>query len=85
MMTYEQGLALAQEHAPELIVDPHRPSNPHMFVVRKSANGQPFSIHLPSTPANSDLTEAEKAESEKELFIQALGSAKTNLGIVASA
>ena len=85
MLTYEQGLALAQQHAPELLVDPHRTSNPHMFVLRKVENGPPFSIHLPSTPANSTMSDEEKAESEKATFVDALKAAKTHFSIGASA
>lgn len=81
MLTYTQGLALAQEHAPELKVDPYRSSNPHMFVVRKVDNGQPFSIHLPDTPANSTLSDSEKEAGERSLFIDALKSAKQSLGV----
>lgn len=85
MLSYEQGLALAQEHAPELLVDPHRTNNPHMFVLRKVKNGPPFSIHLPSTPANISMTDEEKAESEKSTFIDALKAAKEHFNIGASA
>lgn len=80
MMTYSQGLALAQEHAPELKVDPYRASNPQMFVVRKVENGQPFSIHLPSTPENMQMDDTERAESEKKTFLDALTAAKQALG-----
>lgn len=81
MLTYSQGLALAQEHAPELKVDPYRASNPMMFIVRKVEDGQPFSIHLPDSPPNSELNDTEKAEVERNLFIDALKSAKQTLGV----
>lgn len=47
-MNYAKAKAIAAQVAPSLLVDDMNPQHPDMFVVRKTAGGHPFSIHLVS-------------------------------------
>lgn len=60
-MDFDKAKAIAAEHKPDLIVDPQHPELKNMIVVRRKDGATPFSITLPSTPANSTAT-AEEAE-----------------------
>lgn len=65
-MTYEEAKLIAQEHAPELLIDPPYKDLPSLFAVRKSAKGNPFSIHLSSVG---------EPDEQRELFIASLNGA----------
>ncbi len=77
-MTYDQAFAIAASNAPELIVMPQVAALPNLFAVKKTENGDPFSITLPNSPP-SDRTQAEITKMETDVFILALNSAKAKL------
>lgn len=48
-MTYEEAKRIAAGHAPDLVIDPPYDGLPALFVIRKTANGAPHSLHLPDS------------------------------------
>lgn len=77
-MDHVTAQSIAREHAPTLIVDPFNPAIPNALVVRASANGNPFSIHLPTTPENSS-PDIDTAATERTVLLQSLDSALKEL------
>lgn len=51
-MNYDLAKAIAAAYAPDLYVDPPNAAMPALFVVRKSPNGSPHSIHLDNIDAS---------------------------------
>lgn len=71
-MNYAQAKQITSEHAPDLIVDPEVPGQPHICV-RATAKGAPFSIHLPES--------TDDAEADKKVLTDALAAAAKHLGV----
>lgn len=74
-MDHATAQIIANDCVPQLLVDPFNPALPDTLIVRSRENGTPFNIHLPSVPANSQLSAAEAAETERATLRQSLGSA----------
>jgi hypothetical protein len=81
-MNYDQALAIAAVHAPNLLVDPEKKGDPHICV-RASESGPPFSIMLVTTDVHSSEPEvvAEGAEADKKVLTDALDAARKHFGV----
>jgi len=77
-MNYNQALKIAAEKAPELIVMPPFKALPELFAVKKTRDGAPFSISLP-TSINPNLSPADALAAETEMLLHSLNEAKKRL------
>jgi hypothetical protein len=77
-MNYDQAIAIAAEHAPELIVMGPFKDHPELFAVKKAEDGAPFSIHLPMS-IDTTLEPAEALAAETEMLIHSLNEARKML------
>lgn len=73
-MNYAHAAKIADQHAPELILDAEEPGQPHICV-RKTKDGTPFSIYLPVSTEANPLT----PEQEEHSLKVALDAAKAHL------
>jgi hypothetical protein len=74
-MNYDQALPIAAANAPELIVMPAFKGHPELFAVKKTKDGAPFSIHLPTALAGT-MEPAEALAAETEMLIHSLNEAR---------
>jgi hypothetical protein len=77
-MNYDQALPIAASNAPELIVLPPFAEHPDLFAVKKTVDGAPFSIHLP-TSIDTTLAPADALATETEMLIHSLNEARRML------
>jgi hypothetical protein len=77
MMDHAKAKAIAAAHAPHLIIDDQHPDVPDALVVRKTAAGAPFSIHVSSC---LDQAAPDVDAQEHKMLTDALDAAVKALG-----
>lgn len=74
-MNYAHAAKIADQHAPELILDAEEHGGSPHVCVRKTKDGAPFSIYLPHSTEANPLTPEQEEQSLKD----ALDAAKAHL------